>query len=272
MSPLAVVTGASSGIGQAAAAALAERGWRVAVVGRNPERTATVAARVGGDPFVADFDRLDDVRALAAALLDRYERIDVLANNAGGLVRVRERTVDGFERSIQHNHLAPFLLTNLLLPVLEASGARVITTASSASRWGPVLIDDLNRDSRPWLGGWPAYGMVKLANILFAAELARRSPVWSASFHPGFVSTSWGQDTVPLRLYRAVGARFIARTPQAGALPLITLATSPEPLAPSGTFFDYLRPNGLTHRQARDATAAARLWDRSAELLASSPT
>jgi hypothetical protein len=127
-----------------------------------------------------------------------------------------------------------------------------------------VLLEDLDRDGRPWLGGWPAYGMVKLANILFAAELARRSTVWSASFHPGFVSTSWGQDTVPLRLYRAMGGRMIARTPEAGALPLVELATSPEPLAPSGTFFDYLRPGGRTHAQARDPGAGARLWELSA--------
>lgn len=267
MSRVAVITGASSGIGEAAAEALAQRGWRIAVVGRNPERTAEVAGRVGGDRFVADFDRLDDVRALAADLLARYDRIDALANNAGGLVRTRQRTVDGFERSIQQNHLAPFLLTNLLLPVLEASDARVITTASSASRWGPVLIDDLGRDRRPWLGGWTAYGMVKLANILFATELARRSSVWSAAFHPGFVATSWGKDTLPLRLYRAIGTDRVGRTPQEGARPLIELADSPEPLAPSGTFFDYLRPGGRTHRQASDPEAAGRLWDRSAQLL-----
>jgi NAD(P)-dependent dehydrogenase (short-subunit alcohol dehydrogenase family) len=272
MTPVAVVTGASSGIGAAAAAALSSQGWQVAVVGRNPERTAAVAARVGGDPFLADYDRLDDVRALADGLLERYEHIDVLGNNAGGLVRERAKTVDGFERTIQHNHLAPFLLTNLLLPRLEASRARVITTASDANQWTAVDIDDLDRDRKRWLGGWPAYGAAKLANILFAAELARRSTVWSASFHPGFVATSWGQDTALLRFYRAIGGRVLARSPEAGAAPLVLLATAPEPPAPSGTYFDGVRPGGRTHRSAGDPSVAARLWERSAELVGLSPT
>ena len=111
-----VLTGASSGIGRKAAGALAAAGARVAVVGRNPERTRAVAEEIGGDAFVADFDRLDDVRDLADALLARYDGIDVLANNAGGLVSHRAETVDGHERTIQSNHLAPFLLTRLSSP------------------------------------------------------------------------------------------------------------------------------------------------------------
>ena len=108
-----VLTGASSGIGAVAARELAKDDWDVAVVGRNPERTAAVAAAVGGTPFPADYDRLDDVRELAAALLTRYPTIDVLTNNAGGLVGRRGTTADGHERTFQHNHLAPFLLTAL---------------------------------------------------------------------------------------------------------------------------------------------------------------
>jgi NAD(P)-dependent dehydrogenase (short-subunit alcohol dehydrogenase family) len=264
---VAVITGASSGIGAAAASALAAEGWRVAVVGRNPERTAAVAERIGGDAFIADYDRLDDVRALAAALLERYDRLDLLANNAGGLVKVRARTVDGHERTIQHNHLAPFLLTERLLPLLEASGGRMIATASNANEWAAIDVDDLDRDHKAWLGGWPAYGAAKLANVLFAAELARRSPIWSASYHPGFVSSSWGQDTVPLRLYKAIGGRAFARTPEAGAAPIVHLAGVEEPPAPSGTFFNGLRPNGRTHRLAHDPAVAAALWERSIELV-----
>lgn len=267
MTRVAIITGASSGIGAAAAGALAADGWRVAVVGRNPERTAQVAARVGGDAHLVDYDHLDDVRRLADDLLGRYDRIDLLANNAGGLVKVRARTADGHERTIQHNHLAPFLLTARLLRRLEASGGRMIATASDANRWTAIDVDDLDRDGKPWLGGWPAYGAAKLANVLFAAELARRSSIWSASFHPGFVATSWGQDTGLLRFYKAIGGSALARTPEAGAAPLVHLATVAEPPADSGTFFSGLRPNGATHRLARDPEVAARLWERSAELV-----
>ena len=171
-----VITGASSGIGVVAAERLAAGGDQVAVVGRNPERTRAVAERIGATPFLADFERLDDVRALAAALLDRYETIDVLANNAGGLNHDRELTVDGHERTIQANHLAPFLLTALLRPRLVETAAagrdvRVVSTASLANRFGSLRIDDLNWERRPWRGGWRAYGTAKLATILFASEL-----------------------------------------------------------------------------------------------------
>lgn len=267
MKRVAIVTGASSGIGAAASEALAADGWELAVVGRNPERTAAVAERVGGTAFLADYDRLDDVRTLADRLLERYDRLDLLANNAGGLVKVRAKTADGHERTIQHNHLAPFVLTKRLLPLLEASNGRMIATASNANEWAAIDIDDLDRAHKPWFGGWPAYGAAKLANILFAAELARRSPIWSASFHPGFVSTSWGADTALLRFYKGIGGRAFARTPQAGAAPLVHLGTVDEPPAPSGTFFDGLRPNGRTHRLARDPAFAARLWERTEELV-----
>ena len=118
-----VITGASSGLGAIAARELAIEGWDVAVVGRNPERTNAVAAAVGGTPFLADYDRLDDVRALAGALLAKYRNIDVLANNAGGLVGKRGTSADGHERTFQHNHLAPFLLTGLLMERLEIGRA-----------------------------------------------------------------------------------------------------------------------------------------------------
>lgn len=267
MKRVGVITGASSGIGAAAASALAEHGWHVVVVGRNRERTDVVAAATSGDPLVADFDRLDDVRALADTLNARYDRIDLLANNAGGLVRTRSRTPDGHERSIQLNHLAPFLLTCVLLPRLEASDGRVIATSSIASRWGPVDVADLGLDRRPWRGGWPAYGVAKLANVLHAAELARRSTVWSASFHPGYVATSWGSDTPLLRFAHAVSRDKVARSPASGAAPLVHLATVETPPAESGTFFHRMRPHGRTHPQAHDRAAAAALWDRSAELV-----
>jgi NAD(P)-dependent dehydrogenase (short-subunit alcohol dehydrogenase family) len=264
---VAVITGASSGLGTRAAVSLAEQGWELAVVGRNPERTHAVALDTGGEPFIADYDRLDDVRSLAAALLHRYPRIDVLANNAGGLVNVRGRSADGHERTIQHNHLAPFLLTNLLLERLERSNARVIATASIANRWAQLDLDDLDFDRRPYLGGWRAYGTSKLAEILFTRELARRSSVGAYAFHPGYVATGFGQDTRLLKFAQFVGRGHLGRTPDQGAAPLVHLATVDTVPAPSGTYFDGLAPNGRVHRMAKDDALAAALWERSANLV-----
>jgi NAD(P)-dependent dehydrogenase (short-subunit alcohol dehydrogenase family) len=260
-----VLTGASSGIGAVAARQLAHDGWDVAVVGRNPERTNSVAAAVGGTPFLADYDRLEDVRALASALLERYPTIDVLANNAGGLVGKRGTTADGHERTFQHNHLAPFLLTNLLLDRLIDSQGRVLNTASTANSLGHVTLSDLDSRRRPYLGGWRAYGTSKLETILFTKELAKRTSLTAYSFHPGFVYTSFGTDSA--------GGRFLMRlarsgqiTPEAGAAPLINLATTDLDVA-SGTYFDGLKPNGYVRAQARDPKLAADLWDASSRLV-----
>lgn len=172
MTRVAVITGASSGIGAVAARRLAEAGWHVAVVGRDPQRTREVAEAVGGTAFLADYDRLDEVRELAASLLERYERIDLLANNAGGMLSARGRSADGHERTLQHNHLAPFLLTNLLTPRLEH--ARIIGTASVGNTFGNLRLDDLDWARRPWQGGWRPYGTSKIATIVFTRSLAQR--------------------------------------------------------------------------------------------------
>jgi NAD(P)-dependent dehydrogenase (short-subunit alcohol dehydrogenase family) len=266
-----VVTGASSGLGASAAASRAARGAELAVVGRNPERTTAVAKAIGGTAFLADFDHLDRVHRLAADLLARYDRIDVLANNAGGLVKKRAITSDGFERTFQANHLAPFLLTNLLLPVLEKSRARVISTASVANRIGRIALDDLNFDRRAWLGGWPAYGTSKLMDILFTEELARRTGLEAYSFHPGYVSTGFGADTALIRLANAVSAGRIGLRPEQGAAPLVHLASVREVGAPSGTHFDRLRPHGRVRRLPQHAELARLLWEKSAELVGLRP-
>ncbi len=269
-----VVTGASSGIGREAAAAFAGQGATVAVVGRNAERTSAVAEAIGGQAFLADFDRLDEVRALAAVLLAAFDRIDVLANNAGGLVSTRSLTVDGHERTFQSNHLAPFLLTNLLLPRLVESSARVVSTSSLAHRFGTVDLDDLELKRRAWLGGWRAYGSSKLQTILFIEELARRtagSGLTAYSFHPGFVATGFGSGS---RIVSALMKRGLyGVSAAAGAVPLIQLATADDPGAPSGSYFDGLSAHPRQHRSAGDATLAARLWCASETLvgLASAP-
>ncbi|MCU1546078.1 MAG: short-chain dehydrogenase [Homoserinimonas sp.] len=264
-----VITGASSGIGRVAASVLAEQGAQIAVVGRNPERTHAVAAAVGGTAFLANFDRLDDVRSLAEALLQRFDAIDVLANNAGGLVTRRATTQDGFERTFQSNHLAPFLLTTLLLPRLIASEARVISTASVANVFGSLKFDDLNFDRRPWLGGWRAYGTSKLMSILFMRELARRTSstkLQAFSFHPGYVTTGFGQGSPLLRLTGALGPRFRI-APEQGAAPLIHLASTADVGMPSGTYFHQFAPEQRLHPRATDSRAAAELWERSAALV-----
>lgn len=258
-----VITGASSGIGAVAARVLAEQGWDVAVVGRNPLRTHQIAASVGGTAFVADFDSLGQVRELAAALLERYPRIDVLANNAGGLISRHGTSGDGFERTIQHNHLAPFLLTNLLLPRLESSGARVIGTASVMNRFGRVRPHNLNRARLPYLGGAPAYATAKLATVLFARALAARASVTAYSFHPGFVATSFGHDSALSRGAIAVAAGQQI-TAEAGALPLIHLASGPQLHASNGEYFDGLYPGGKTGAGADDTALGASLWAASA--------
>jgi NAD(P)-dependent dehydrogenase (short-subunit alcohol dehydrogenase family) len=261
-----VLTGASSGIGAVAAKELAAKGWNVAVVGRNAERTSAVAADIGGTAFLADYDRLDDVRELAVALLERYDTIDVLANNAGGLVGKRALTQDGHERTFQHNHLAPFLLTNLLLERLTTSAARVINTASMANRSGRIRLDDLEWAKRAYLGGWPAYGTSKLETILFTRELARRSALTAYSFHPGFVRTGFGKDRTPGRLMMFLSTS-MQISPEAGAAPLVELASNPDVTAPSGTYFDQLKPNGSTTAQGNDLALAAQFWDASAALV-----
>ncbi|HEY0248517.1 MAG TPA: SDR family NAD(P)-dependent oxidoreductase [Gryllotalpicola sp.] len=268
-----VITGASSGIGRAAAITVAARGDRVAVVGRNPERTRAVAHEAGAEAFLADFDRLDEVRALAAQLLERYERIDVLAGNAGGLVSERELTADGHERTFQSNVLAPFLLTQLLLPRLEATAARgdvmpgtvrVLATASMANQWGRLRIDDLDWARRPYQGGWPAYGTAKLAVIMWVRELAERltgTGVDAFSVHPGTVGTSFGAGSGLIGFANALlGGRW-GRSAASGAAPLIQLTGTRPVGAPSGTYFSRFHPRGRTAPLAQNAQARRELFD-----------
>lgn len=275
MTRTVIVTGASSGIGAVAAEQLAAGGDEVAVVGRNPERTRSVAERIGATPFLADFERLDDVRALAEALLDRYDTIDVLANNAGGLYHEHALTVDGHERTIQANHLAPFLLTALLRPRLIESAAsgrdvRVVSTASLANRFGDLRVDDLDWEKRPWRAGWRAYGTAKLATILFAVELAEQltgTGVTAYSFHPGTIATNFGNQSPLVRFGHLVTRSTFGIPVAEGAAPLVRLAGPAAVGAPSGTYFDRLRANGRTNPQARNAQLGRDLWAASESLV-----
>ncbi|MFG1654935.1 SDR family NAD(P)-dependent oxidoreductase [Micromonospora chersina] len=258
-----VVTGASSGIGLAAAVDLAGRGDRVVLVGRDPARLRAAGERVreccGEQPelFRADFAVLDDVRGLAERLRAAYDRIDVLANNAGAIVLQPITTVDGFELSMQANHLAPFLLSTLLRDRI----GRMVVTASGAHRSGALDPDDLNaalRRYRPMR----AYGTSKQANILFTAEAARRWPeVPAYSFHPGVVRTRFGNDS---RLV-ALGMQLLPfRSPERGAETLVWLANqAPARLVDGGYYADRRLRRPLP--KAADPALAARLWTASAK-------
>jgi NAD(P)-dependent dehydrogenase (short-subunit alcohol dehydrogenase family) len=262
-----IITGASSGIGAIAARRLAEQGHEIAVVGRNPQRTRAIAAEVSGRAFLVDYDSLASVRELAAALLDAYASIDVLLNNAGGLVSPRGLSADGNERTLQHNHLAPFLLTSLLRDRLEASGGRVVSTSSVMNRVGHVRLDDLQWEKRRWGGGWKAYGTAKLETILFIRELARRSSLQAYSVHPGYVATQFGTDSRLIRLSTVLRSGGFGVPAEEGALPLIRLATDPDVPGENGGYFDRLQPHGSTAKQADDAELASELWEATAALV-----
>ncbi|MCU1688753.1 MAG: short-chain dehydrogenase [Jatrophihabitantaceae bacterium] len=275
-----VITGASSGIGAAAAALFAEGGDRVVVVGRSPERTGEVADRIGGTALLADFERLGSVRELAAALLEACPRIDVLANNAGGVWPKAATTGDGFERTMQVNHLAPFLLTWLLQDRLVASTATVLATSSVAHRAGRLPDGDLRPsfDTPRHYRSLRIYGRSKLANILHARELQRRfgpSGLIAMSWHPGLVASQFGRDgglTGALVSLPLVRSRMT--TPEQAAARMLWLGGGTTGAGPDGPlpgeYHDGTTGRGAPGRasdQARSAALATRLWDASAQAL-----
>jgi retinol dehydrogenase 12 len=267
---LVLLTGATRGIGRAAAIELAREGVEVALVGREAERVKDVAreaqATGGGAPVhqhVADLTLMADVRALAAEVSGSYQRIDVLANNAGALFGSRGQTSEGFERTFALNHLAPFLLTNLLRGQL--SGGRVVTTSSDAHKAGVLDIGDLQSERS--YAAMKVYGISKLCNILFTRELARRAPELHANcFHPGVVRTGFGKNENGVwKILTTLGGPFF-RSPQRGARSLVWLAVSDEAAALTGEYVQderVLAPSA----QAQDETLAESLWEQSAQLV-----
>lgn len=267
-----IITGASDGIGAAAARQLAERGEQVVVVGRSAQKTADFAASIGAPHHLADFARLDEVRRLAAELTEAYPRIDVLANNAGQNLR-EERTADGFDKTLQVNHLAPFLLTTLLLDRLITSKATLVQTSSEASRiFGRLDLDDLNNE-RKWSAD-KAYGDAKLANILFTRELHRRysaQGINAVSFHPGAVATNMGSDTSsPTRfLWQTwLGRRFLTKPDEGGRVLSHFIDGTPGVTWKSGEYYVVEQVPKKVNPQIHDAQLARDLWARSEELLA----
>lgn len=271
MAQTIVITGASDGIGAAAARKLTAEGERVVLVGRTHSKTAAVAAELGAPSHLADFSDLAQVRALAAELTDAYPRIDVLANNAGGVMGKREVTKDGFEKTFQVNHLAPFLLTDLLLEKLILSSAKVLQTSSvAAERYGQLDLDDLQ--SEKGYSSKKAYGNSKLANILFTRELHRRyhdRGLSTAAFHPGIVASNFANDSTAFfrLMYHTPIKRLLTITPEKGAEPLTWLAEGiPGTTWVSGDYYNGTKV-GRTHEQAGDADLALQLWERSAAML-----
>jgi NAD(P)-dependent dehydrogenase (short-subunit alcohol dehydrogenase family) len=266
-----IITGASDGIGAEAARQLSSRGERVVLVGRSQAKTAAVAHELGAPYHLADYADLEQLRNLASELLTAYPRIDVLANNAGGIMGHREVTKDGFEKTFQVNHLAPFLLTHLLMPALIPARAKVLQTSSiAAQRYGRLDIDDLQNEKN--YAPQRAYGTSKLENILFTRELHRRfhdQGISAAAFHPGIVASGFASDTThPMRyIYHTPLKRLFTISSARGAEPLVWLAEgTPGSTWQSGGYYDKTKP-GTTHSQADDPRLAQQLWDRSAAML-----
>jgi NAD(P)-dependent dehydrogenase (short-subunit alcohol dehydrogenase family) len=271
---VALVTGASSGIGLYTALGLARAGMRVVIAGRDRARTEAarrfVAEKSGSEHVgtaLADFSRLSDVRRLADEILSGHDRVDVLVNNAGLLSPKYRLSADGFELTFAVNHLAPFLLTNLLLARLKASApARIITVASEAHRGQRIDIGDLTRP-----GDWTmrkAYGRSKLCNILFTRDLASRldpGEVVATCLHPGMVATAIAQRGGLVELGWRVMKPFMIG-PEQGAETPVFLSTAPDPTPFHGA---YVIRKALVEPDAaaRNNDLAHRLWLESARLV-----
>jgi len=264
-----VITGASDGIGAAAAKLLHDRGARVVVVGRSLEKTKVVAEAVGSEPITADFTDLASVRKAAKAIIKACSKIDVLINNAGGLWPERVVTDDGHEQTFQVNYLAPFLLTNLLHERLASSKGRVISTSSRANTAGRIDLDDL--ESEQGYKAFNVYGTTKLENILFSQEVARRwggEGITAASVHPGVVATQFGRDSKLTSLFYQGLARRFLRSPEKGADTIVWLATTePGKTWQSGGYYSDRKPGKQLNLQASDKTLARDLWDRTESIL-----
>ena len=280
----AIVTGASSGIGAAAALELARRGFSVVAVGRDPKRVATIGEQLretGGpdqpEPLRADLSSQAEVRRLADELLELCPRIDVLVNNAGVVSKTRTLTEDGRETTFAVNHLAPFLLTHLLLPRLREGHrgdgparegpARVVTTSSDAHYRGRLRLDDLDGERR-W-SSWGAYCDSKLANVLFTRALAERedpAQVVAHCLHPGVIRTRLFRGTRgPVRAGFAAASLFFAG-PETGAETTVHLATDAEAGTMTGLYWSRCRVTTPSDRALEDGLARE-LWERSAQLV-----
>ena len=275
-----LVTGATSGIGRVTALALAAKGAELIVVGRNHQKAEDTIRRIRSETgnesvqyLLADFSDLQEVRELAAVVKNRYSRLDVLVNNAGAFFNTRRETPYGVEMTFLVNHLAPFLLTNLLLETIQGSApARIVNVSSDAHKYDTMNFDDLGF-TRGYFG-MKAYARSKLANVLFTYELARRlagSGVTVNAVNPGHVATDIWRTNFPIigpALKWVMG--LFALTPEEGADTSIYLASSPAVEGVTGRYFarrECVQSSPLSH----DVEVSLRLWELSASLTAITP-
>ena len=269
-----LITGGTSGIGKAAATALAGMGATVVITGRNEERGKRALQEIreesgndGVELILADLTVQDEVRRLAEELRERHNQLEVLVNNAGLVLSERTETPDGIETQLAINHLAPFLLTNLLLDLLkESAPSRIVTVSSDAHRWAKIDLDDLQ--SRKRYRGMQVYGKTKLANIMFTYELAERlegTGVTANCMHPGGVNTNFGNNQGgPMNLLFRLFKPFM-RSPEQGADTLIYLSSSPEVEGMTGKYLADRKVKAASDA-AYDETTRKRLWEASEEL------
>lgn len=265
-----VITGASDGIGASAARQLKDKGHQVILVGRSKEKTEKLARELKAPYHIVDYTNLADVQCLAKEL-EVYDRIDVLANNAGGIMGHRELTKDGYEKTFQVNHLAPFLLTNLLLEKLIEDKTIVIqTTSAAANLFGKGFnISDLNNEQN--YQTQTAYGHGKLANILFTRELDRRyraKGIRTVSFHPGVVRSSFASDTTHIMriLYHSPLKYLITISPEKSAQRLVNLIEgTPGKDWQLGEVYNKEKPLKIAFRD--NGSVAKSLWEQSEKMV-----
>ncbi len=272
-----LVTGATNGIGYEAAKVLAEKGAAIVGVGRNPQKCANAASQIKAatgnsrvEFLVADLSRQTEVHNVAAEFKRKYDRLDVLLNNAGAFFASRQTNQDGQEMTWALNHLNYFVLTDQLLDVLKASApARIVNVSSDAHR-GAKGINFEDVEFKTGYSGWTAYGHSKLANVMFTYELARRlegTHVTANVLHPGFVATGFGHNNGGLmRTGMNIVQKIAARKPEQGAQTSVYLASSPEVEGLSGQFFadsKALKSSDVSY----DVAAQQRLWELSEEMV-----
>ena len=269
-----LVTGATDGIGKVSARVLAELGAKVIIVGRNPEKSAIVLAELRSnsgneniDLLIADLAVMQEVRDLAEQVISRYDRIDVLLNNAGGYFTKHEITSDGLEMTFALNHMSYFLLTNKLMELLKYSApARIVNVSSDAHYGVDMEFENLNGEQE--YKAWKAYQKSKLANVLFTYELLKKVPgnITVNCLHPGFVATNFGHNNGGFfGPVLKIAQRISAIDPEEGAKTSIFLCSAPEVKGVSGKYFYKCQPK-TSSRESRNMDTGKRLWQISSDI------
>lgn len=269
-----LITGGTNGIGLETARALAKMGAKVVIVGRNPAKTEDTVAQLKQstgsqhiDYLIADLSLMAQVRQLADDFKARYDRLDVLLNNAGAMFTNRQLTSEGLEMTFALNHLSYFMLTNLLLDILvDTAPARIINVSSDAHRIGELDFDNLQGE-KSW-HAFKIYGASKLMNILFTKELAHRlenTGVTANALHPGMVSTSFGRNNGAIWNFIFMLTRPFSKSPADGAKTSVYVASAPELTTVSGQYFDDAQLKQPS-KAAYDVEAQQRLWTISEEI------